>query len=875
MEAILVATMLIAALQAQDANAQTALRSISQKTALARKDLPQGDSVPDPDRSPGLDVDALEKHEGFVDFFWDKRNAKIYLSSKGLDQPFLYVTGLASGLGSNPVGLDRGQLGQTRLVRWRKVGKRIYLEQLNTKYRSSSRDKAEQRAVADSFADSIIWAGDVVQARQNQLVFDITELIVRDAHAAADKLSSTGQGAFRFERSRSYVVRERLKAFPRNCEFEAAVTLVSSRPGPLASRASADGRAITLRQHHSFIQLPDPGYRPRYYDQRCGAFSIFYQDYSSPINQSLTRRFITRHRLVRKDPKSPRSEPVDPIVYYVDPGVPSPVKEALIEGASWWNQAFEDAGFVNAFQVRELPPDADPMDVRYNVIQWVHRATRGWSYGQSVVDPRTGEIIKGHVLLGSLRVRQDHLLIKGLQDQIPRQASWSPDPMWSGCREAGGGAANWMGRVFEVNPLEIALARIRQLAAHEVGHTLGFAHNFAASTYGDRASVMDYPAPRTRFVDGKLDLQDAYATGVGVWDRFLVRYAYTQFPAKANERTELNRLVQQAIDKGHVFLSDADARPAGSAHPAASLWDNGSDPVKQLEHEIKVRHKALQKFSENLIDPGQPMSDLENLLVPIYLHHRYQVEATAKMIGGVEYFHAVRGDGQVTRRPVDIKKQARAVEVLLKTLEEKFLAIPEKIVQLLPPKTGNSPGNEERFDSRLGLFDPVTAAETSAEITLAAIMQPKRLARADLQYHNLPPDLRIRLKDLPGLGALGILSRIRESLGDFRLGTDIKEVVQERFIDRLIGLASDESLPNSVRNASIFVLLDIDDTLRNSVPMFKMLGKKAYNSHGYLLQRKIKLFLEQNRIVGKSTPRLTIPPGSPIGGNNGRKLRKH
>ena len=186
--------------------------------------------------------------------------------------------------------------------------------------------------------------------------------------------------------------------------------------GKLVAQTAASGQAVTLRLRHSLVDLPplDGRFKPRKADPRVGMFTVDFYDFATPFLEPVERQWITRHRLIKKDPSAAVSDPVEPIVYYVDPGAPEPIRQALVEGASWWSSAFEAAGFSNAFRVEVLPADADPMDLRYNMIHWVHRSTRGWSYGTMVVDPRTGEILKGRVTLDSLRGRQDALIGAGL-----------------------------------------------------------------------------------------------------------------------------------------------------------------------------------------------------------------------------------------------------------------------------------------------------------------------------------------------------------------------------------------------------------------------------------------------------------------------------
>ncbi|MFK7735405.1 MAG: zinc-dependent metalloprotease, partial [Pirellulaceae bacterium] len=659
-------------------------------TSLHLKSSAGEDEVEEKDES-SFDVSGFDSFEGFISSYWDGEKGNLWIQipdPKLEEQSFLYVSSLATGLGSNPVGLDRGQLSSERIVHFRSVGDRAFLVQENWKYRASTDNMAERRAIRDSFAESILWGGKVERDAQGIAYVDMTDFILRDAHDCVGTLASSGQGSFSLDKNRSHIYLPRCKSFPNNSEMEAALTFSSSKPGRLARRVAADGKSITLRQHHSFVRLPDAGYRPRAWDPRVGCFSVDFADYGAPIEESIEKRFIARHRLEKLDPSQKKSPAKEPIVYYVDPGVPQPVLDALVEGASWWNEAFEAAGFIDAFQVKVLPEDADPMDVRYNVIQWVHRATRGWSYGQSVTDPRTGEIIKGHVLLGSLRVRQDHLIFEGLGKEVVANQAVRAS-------QCGMGSVPDEAYLSQLDPnlssTEVALARIRQLSAHEVGHTIGFAHNFAASTYADRASVMDYPAPRVKIVDGKLDLSDAYGVGIGEWDKFSVQYAYSEFKPE-DEQQELAALIASTQQRGFLYISDADARPAGAAHPMANLWDDGTDPATALQHEMQVRRIAIDSFSASAIRNGDPYADLERAFVPVYLHHRYQVEAAAKALAGYDYTYAVKDETKPVagvQTPVELPNQLAALVALAQTIEPEQLVIPNATRHpIRPPSPG-------------------------------------------------------------------------------------------------------------------------------------------------------------------------------------------
>lgn len=791
-----------------------------------------------------IDLSSMETYDGFVAFHWDSTEGKLWLELPTEPTSFLYVTSLSTGLGSNPVGLDRGQLGETRVVHFRTVGKHAFLVQENWKYRASTDNAAERQAIKDSFAESILWSTETKTASNGSTVIDASTLLLRDAHDVIGTLDSSGQGQYSLDTGRSHIYLPRCKAFPKNTELESTLTFAGKKAGRLAQRVAADGNSITLRQHHSFVQLPEPGYQPRRFDPRSGCFSIDYADYGVPIEESIEKRLITRHRLEKTDPTAALSPAKEPIVYYVDPGAPEPIRTALIEGASWWNEAFETAGFEDAFQVRVLPEDADPMDVRYNVIQWVHRATRGWSYGQSVADPRTGEIIKGHVLLGSLRVRQDHLLFEGLTDaSTPANASicglGSAAPDFA--------IAQVAGAVVQADSLELALSRIRQLSAHEVGHTLGFAHNFAASTYADRASVMDYPAPRATVVDGKIDLSDAYGVGIGEWDKFSVQYAYSQFNA-ADEQAELNKLVADSLARKMLYITDADARPAGAAHPLANLWDNGTEPVSALISNMQVRRIAIDAFDARALAEGQPLSELEKVFVPVYLHHRYQVEAAAKMLGGYYYTYALRGDGQTPIQAVPGDEQRRSLKVLLDTIEPSELLIPQRVLDLIPPQVGSSPSDRERFEGRTSpIFDPANAIAVAADLTISNMLQPTRASRMT-EYSPLP--LSEVIEQL-------ITQRFLNSpKQDDARTLEAVEIIQNTVVSRLIKLAASDSASHSAKTAALA-------GLRSILISFNQATETPHKS---LIKSEINRFLARPAPTSNPASPLETPPGSPIGG---------
>jgi hypothetical protein len=781
-------------------------------------------------------VETLDRREGLLTFYVDKSKGQVWLelpatlASDPLE--LLYVEGLLSGLGSNPVGLDRGQLGSERLVSLRRLGGKLLIEHLNLGYRATSDNPLEVKAVRTSFATSVLWAGEVAaEAADGRALVDLTSFLVRDAHGVATTLKRSGQGSFTLDPARSSVDPEACLAFPDNIELEAVLTWGGTDPGRHVRQTAPTAEAITLIQHHSFIRLPDDGYRPRAFDPRAGSFAIQFADYAAGLDEPLRKHWIVRHRLEKTDPGAERSPVKEPIVYYVDSGAPAQIQQALIDGASWWADAFDAAGFIDAYRVELLPADAHPLDVRYNVIQWVHRSTRGWSYGGGITDPRTGEMIKGHVSLGSLRVRQDRLIFEGL----------------AGADATGSGAPD--------DPVEIALARIRQLSAHEVGHTLGFTHNFAASTYG-RASVMDYPAPLvTHGADGRLDFSDAYGVGVGEWDDYTVRYAYSEFPPGVDESAVLEQMVRDAASRGLLFVTDADARPDGAAHPIGNLWDNGAEPVSELQRLAAVRSTALATFGQSNIAAGQPLSLLHETLVPIYLLHRFQIRAAAKVVGGLDYRYAVRGDEAAEVRLLEPEWQRRALGTLLDRIEPEELDLPEPVLELLLPRPFGYGGNRELFGGATSpAFDALGAAATLSDMVLDLIVQPERLARL-VDHHRRDPS-QPSLEEVLST----VIERLLPDSQDDARQAELRRVTQAVFVARLIEVARAESTPPRVRYRLEAQLRELEDRLDTGGGTDVDMAFRAALIESIV---RYRTRTEEAAPLSAATPE--APPGQPIG----------
>ncbi|WP_040278521.1 zinc-dependent metalloprotease [Psychroserpens damuponensis] len=775
--------------------------------------------------SQKLESKTLKDYNGFFNFHYEASTDKIYLEVKDLNKEFLYVNSLATGVGSNDIGLDRGQIGQERLVAFKKAGNKLLLVQPNLKFRAITDNQLEKTSIEQAFAKSVLYGFKIIENNNGVYTIDFTPFLLQDAHGVENRLK--GEGSYKLDLSKSALSLERTKAFPKNVEFEALLTFKGSPKGQNIKSVTPTSTLVSVIQHHSFIELPDDGYKMREFDVRSGAISMSFLDYASPIQEQIKKRYIIRHRLEKKNPKAQISDAIEPIIYYLDPGTPEPVRSALLEGARWWNQAYESIGFKDAFQVKMLPDDADPMDCRYNVIQWVHRSTRGWSYGASVVDPRTGEIIKGHVSLGSLRIRQDFMIAQALMNKPFAERDDNYQPM-----------------------LEMALARIRQLSAHEVGHTIGFAHNFAASANG-RASVMDYPHPTISILDGNINFSNAYAVGIGAWDKVTVAYSYSEFNNNENENAKLNAILETANTTGLQFISDSDARAQGGAHAFAHLWDNGKSASEELKNVLEVRAQAISNFSKDNIRQGEPYSVLEDVFVPLYFFHRFQVEAATKVIGGLDYNYAVKGDNQTIVEPVDVNIQKETLTQVLNTISAEALAIPKKTLQLFPPRAYTYSRTRESFKGKTGVaFDAMSTAVTASDMTLKLLLHPQRANRI-IQQKSL---------DEKQLGFDELLKQVlNNSFGltyDDAYLNEIQQLINERVLIHMMNLA--------VSNQSIFQVKAKANNAINTLIRDYLSNKKKpslYASQYRLLIREFREHPEQFKI--ENAP--NIPDGSPIG----------
>jgi hypothetical protein len=779
---------------------------------------------------------SFEKRDGYFPVYWDAAKGRLFLEVR-LGEDFLYLPSLATGIGDASLGLDRGTIGDEQIGRFDRIGPKVQLVLQNPRFRAVSDNEALVRSVRESFPLSTVASWEIVAEEGGRLLVDATAYVTSDITDVRGALRTANQGTFALDRDRSAVYLAHTKGFPDNTEIETTLTFTSDNPGRSVRRHTPDARALTLRQHLSLVRLPAPGFRSRPFDPRMGIFSVSFYDFAKPFTEDYVTRYAIRHRLQKRTPGAGPSEPIKPIVYYLDPGIPEPYRQAFKDGGGWWTRVFEAAGFQNAFRVEDMPADMDPLDARYNVIQWVHRTEPDYSIGPSFVDPRTGEIIKAAVRMESHRSLTDFDIYAGAVPALGGEEAGDLDP-WLAALAA------------DVTPESFAMARRRQHMAHEIGHTLGLAHNFITQAYG-RGSVMDYPAPLIKLANGKLDLSDAYRNGPGAWDTLAIRWDYTEF-TPADEARGLEAIAQEGIARGLKFITNPDEGSSNS-YPEATTWVNGRDMTAELQRVMGVRRFLLDRFDERAIAPGEPMAELNRRFATVYLHHRFTLGAAIKAVGGMEYRYAVRGDTGAPTRLIPPAAQRRALETVLDAITPRELAVPERVLRILAPHPFGYEIERGFGSAAAPAFDQVGIARTLAASVVGGLLEPQRAARLVAFADRDPRE--------PSLTE--VIGRIVDRAWSGPALAEhaaLQRVVQRVVVDELIELARRSEATPEVRAAAEWGLRRI---ARQLAAPSRAAGEAL--AHRQLAAADIERFLSRRDTPTARPQPLAAPPGTPIG----------
>lgn len=708
---------------------------------------------------------------------YDSATGKVFLTVPRGGAEFLYLNTLATGLGNPVAALDRGEVGLEAVVRFERRGARVLLVRQNAGHTARGGGEALRRSVEESFPRSVLASFAVTTDGADGIVVDATDFFLSDVFDVIGRLRGAELGAYRIDANRSYVDGARVKAFPMNTEVRAVISYVTDQPNFQVSRVAPDGRSITLEQHHSFMRLPERPLAIRAFDPRAGLFSYDYFDFAQGLESDYRQRGTVRWRLEPRDTaaylRGQLVEPVKPIVYYLDPGIPEPYRTAFIEGGMWWNKVFEAAGWRNGFRVEPLPAGVDPLDARYPMIYWVHRVERGPSVGPAHVDPRTGEIVSTTVRMDSYRSLVDHDIYMGLL------------PAAGNSRLALDAAAFSMGRR-------------RQHIAHEIGHTIGLAHNYIASSQG-RSSVMDYPYPLiTVDAQGRIDVADAYRPSGGAHDTLAVRYAYTWYPNAQAEREGLRRLVREAEAKGLRFVSDAHVGGSGSI-PDASQWVEGSNMISALERTMAVRRVLVERFDQRAAAPGEPLAVLNRRFAHVYLHHRYALAGAVKYVGGMDFGYALAGEPTVPTAILPPAEQRRALTLVLSALEPAQLRVPDRVAAMIPPVPPGWDNDLTLIPTPAGTaLDPLTLAHSFSQEVVDALLHPQRAARL----------VSFAARDAANLSLDHVITALTDATWGARPGAGgqadvmdaaLRRVTQRAVLDGLLDLAGAPGATAAVR----------------------------------------------------------------------------
>ena len=826
-----------------------------------------------------------EKLTGFFNVYRKRENLYVEIKPAQLKMPFLSIVSCARGIGQN--GLLGGLPIDDRTLQFERVGDHVLLVQVNERFttpKGTPIDAARDLSIGNSVLASLKIESE--QDSTHALLVDLAPVLVSDITDLGEAMHAALGKSVRLDNSRSAL--GKAKNFPDNTELEALLTWTPSDRTGLDVSAVPDERFIPITVHYSFSKLPEVPMAPRYADDRVGYFLSAQKDFSRDEKDSFFMRYIHRWRLEKRDPSAAVSEPVKPIVYYVDKTVPEKFRPWVKEAIEKWQVAFEGAGFKNAIIAKDAPGDStfDPEDVRYSTIRWITSSEPVFgAIGPSRIDPRTGEILDADILFEASmfqsyrnlyrRITTAQELEEGALPQLKIQREWAHASernaagMTARCdlATAASDAGALLGMTLKMDgtlppgspvPDEYLHPAVVWAVMHEVGHTLGLRHNFRSSTstpapklqdvawtteHGLYSSVMEYPTPNISYDRAK---QGQYWTsGAGTYDKWAIRFGYAPSGAAAADQDVAfaTRIADESLQPGHEYSTDEDTYPADAPDPRSNIFDLGDDPLGYAKGRTDYLAKLWRddRFESRVVGDTGDLTALKRAMDTLVLQYGQAAGMAVKYLGGSYISRVHKGQpGEVDPVvPVAAARQREALDFLSQKVwaADAFNASP-KLLQRLSPEHWSHWGTPNPFGVRAdyALHDRalvLQAAMLRASLAPALLTRMREAESRSADSYRVAEHFDRLTKAL--WGEVGGLPTALKPLE----GTSTRREIQRVYVDQLANMITSPmpGTPDDARGLARLQLQRIDGRCARTL-LVPTLGD---NTRAHLLEARARV----------------------------------